>query len=394
VRGSYNTAREIFRKALPTNLIEFLFRLLLTAATPTVANQDKTIIIRELVSEEGKHKMTYRHIIQVVDSHTAGDPLRLVTSGFPSIRGATIKEKVDFLNNNLSHLRRMIMLEPRGHDDLFGAILVESTTTDADFGLIFFDTETYYYGMCGHGTIAAATIIAESGMVKYQEPLTEVIFDTYCGLIKAAVRVSDNHATEVAFTNVPSFPYQSGIEIKIKEFGAVTVDIAYGGGFFILTPINEIDLEIEDSTVRLLHRLAPQIRKTVTEQFSIEHPLLPDSNEEVDVFFYHPVKNGEKTFKILEILCSSNQLTRSPCGTGTSALMAMLYSKGLLELNEELITRGFLDTEFKGRLIEEKFEGNYRAVIPEIRGSAFITGFNQLVLHKNDPLGYGFNLPK
>jgi proline racemase len=338
--------------------------------------------------------VSYRQIIQVVDSHTAGDPLRLVVSGFPAVRGATIKDKVEFLNDNLSHLRKMIMLEPRGHDDLFGAILVEPTTTVADFGLIFFDTDTYYYGMCGHGTIAAATIIAESGMVKYQEPVTEVIFDTYCGLVKAAVRVSDNHATEVAFTNVPSFLYKSSIEIKIKEFGAVTVDIAYGGGFFILTPINEINLEIEDSTVRLLHSLAPHLRETVTEQISIEHPLLPDSNEEIDVFFYHPVKSREKTFKILEILCSSNQLTRSPCGTGTSALMAMLHGKGLLGINEIVITRGFLNTEFKGRLIEEKFEGNYRAVIPEIKGSAFITGFNQLVLHKNDPLGYGFKLPK
>lgn len=338
--------------------------------------------------------MSYQHIIQVIDSHTAGDPLRLVISGLPSIKGATMKDKVNYLNKNLTNLRQMIMFEPRGHSDMFGAILTEPTDNRADFGLFFFDTNTYYYGMCGHGTIAAATIIVESGMVNYSEPLTEVVFDTYCGLVKAKANVTDHHVTSVAITNVPSFLYQSDIEIKLDGYGAVTVDIAYGGGFFILTPTSKFNMQIEASTLRLLHSLAPQIRETVTDKMSLQHPMLTDSNDEIDVFFYHPAENGKMTYKILEILCSSNQLTRSPCGTGTSALMAMLHGKGLLGLGQKIKTRGFLNTEFQGRLLEETYEGKYLAVVPEITGSAFITGFNRLVVHKNDPLGYGFYMPR
>lgn len=339
---------------------------------------------------KGSINMGYRHIINVVDSHTAGDPLRLVLSGLPAIRGKTMKEKIDYLNEKFPHLLGIIMQEPRGHREMFGAILVEPLAEEADFGLIFTDTTNYYYGMCGHGTIAAATIVAEMGMVEYCEPVTEITFETGAGLVKTLVEIKDHEAVHVTIKNVPSFLYKTGIEIDLLEIGSLSVDISYGGGFFILVPVEQLGVKIETDQVRLLHSYAVNIREAVEKKTRIYYPAKPEASEEVDVFFYQKVEGEKKTYKILEILATSNQLSRSPCGTGTSALMAMLYGKGDLELQEEIKTQSFIGTEFLSRLVGEVDEGQYRAVIPQITASAYITGFNQLVVKDRDPLGLGF----
>lgn len=334
--------------------------------------------------------MSFRRMIQVIDSHTAGDALRLVTGGIPAIKGATIREKIEDLICNQPYLLNVTMREPRGHRDMFGAILLHPVSKEADFGLVFFDTGTYYFGMCGHGTIAAATIVVETGMVEYTEPVTNVVFETCEGLVRAAVKVQKGEALEVAITNVPSFIYKEEVTIDLGIHGRVLTDISYGGAFFILTPVDQLDETITPSTVHRLHALAPAIKEAVTATVAINHPELPELGEEIDVFFYAPVSGEPQTFLVLEILASSSQLTRSPCGTGTSALMAMLYSKKKLQLNETIVTRGFLGTEFKGRLVAELARGDYMKVLPEITGSAFITGFNQLVVRDRDPLGDGF----
>jgi len=334
--------------------------------------------------------MSYRYVINVVDSHTAGDPLRLVVGGLPAIRGNTMKEKVDFLNERYPHLLGVVMQEPRGHREMFGAILTDPTMDEADFGLIFTDTTNYYYGMCGHGTIAAATIVTEMGMVEYCEPVTQITFDTAAGLVKARVKVKDHEAEQVTIENVPSFHYQTGIKVDLEELGSFSVDISYGGGFFIQVPVEQLGMKIEPGQIRLLHSFATSIREAVMKKTRIYYSGKPEASDEVDVFYYQGVKSDQRTYTILEILANSNQLCRSPCGTGTSALMAMLHGKGFLKLEEEIKTRSFLGTEFLGCLLGEVDEGPYRAVIPQITASAYITGFNQLVVKNKDPLGLGF----
>lgn len=334
--------------------------------------------------------MGCRHVIQVVDSHTAGDPLRLIIGGIPAIRGASIKEKIAYLIRKQPYLLKATMWEPRGHRDMFGAVLLEPTTKEADFGLVFFDTGTFYYGMCGHGTIAAATILVETGMVEYREPLTNVVFETYDGLIKAAVRVKNREALNVTITNVPSFLYREGIIVNVEGYGQISAELSYGGGFFILVQVDQLQLKIDRSGIHSLHALAPEIKKAVLAQVKPAHPRLPEATDEMDVFFFSPVSGEPHTYEVLEILTCSHQLTRSPCGTGTSALLAMLHGKKLLKLNEAIVTRGFLGTEFEGRLVGELKDGQYYMVVPEITGSAYITGFNQLVVSDRDPLGEGF----
>lgn len=329
-------------------------------------------------------------MINVVDSHTAGDPLRLVVSGIPAVRGRTMRDKVNFLKENCNYLLGIIMQEPRGHREMFGAILVEPTMEEADFGLIFIDTANFYYGMCGHGTIAAATIVVEMGMVEYREPVTPVVFETCAGLVTARVEVKDHEVERVTIKNVPSFHYQRGIKVNLEEVGSLTVDISYGGGFFIQVPVEQMGMRIVPDEVRSLHSLASRIREAVKKENRIYYPALPEASDEIDVFYYQEIESEKKTFKVLEILVSSDQLSRSPCGTGTSALMAMLHSKGLLNMGEEIKTRSFLGTEFLGRLVDKFAEGQYSMVIPEITASAYITGFNQLVVKNKDPLKDGF----
>jgi proline racemase len=334
--------------------------------------------------------MSYRHMIHVIDSHTAGDPLRLIIGGITTLRGKTMKDKVDFLKESCPHLLGITMQEPRGHREMFGAILVEPTLEDADFGLIFMDTSNFYYGMCGHGTIAAATIVVEMGMVEYCEPVTPVVFDTCAGLVTARVEVNDHQVERVTIENVPSFHYQSGIQVDLDEVGSLTVDISYSGGFFIQVPVEQIGMKIVPNEVRSLQYLAKYIKEAVIKENKIYYSGLPEASDEIDVFYYQKFQGEKNTYKILEILLSSDQLCRSPCGTGTSALMAMLYSKGLLRVAEEIKTRSFLGTEFLAQLVAEFNEGQYKAVIPQITASAYITGFNQLVVNNKDPLGGGF----
>lgn len=334
--------------------------------------------------------MSFKQVIQVIDSHTAGDSLRLVTGGVPAVKGSTIKAKIDYLIQNQPRLLKTTMWEPRGHSDMFGALLLDPVVKEADFGLVFFDTGTYYYGMCGHGTIAAATIVVETGMVEYTEPVTNVVFETYDGLVKAAVKVRDREAIEVTITNVPSFLYRESVTIDLDSYGQIVIDISFGGAFFILTPVDQLNEVIAPSSVHKLHGLAPAIKDAVSAKISVSHPELPEVSSEIDVFYYDPVSEETQTYQVLEILASSNQLTRSPCGTGTSALMAMLHKKQILQLNEVIVTRGFLGTEFRGQLISVFADGQYLKVVPEVTGSAFITGFNQLIVKDKDPLGGGF----
>jgi proline racemase len=334
--------------------------------------------------------MGYRHLIHVVDSHTAGDPLRLIFGGIPAIKGKTIKEKVDYLKENCAYLLGVTMREPRGHREMFGAILVEPTREEADFGLIFMDTSTFYYGMCGHGTIAAATIVVEMGMVGYHEPITTVVFDTCYGLVAAEVEVKGHEVERVTIENVPSFHYRGGIQVNVDNIGSMTVDISYSGGFFIQVPVEQTGRRIEPREVRGLHSIAKNIHEAVLNENRVTYPSQPEASEEIDVFYYQRMGDGKNTYKILEILISSDQLCRSPCGTGTAALMAMLYSKGCLKLEEPFKTRSFLGTEFLSYLVAEVDEGQFKAVIPRVSASAYITGFNQLVVKPKDPLGSGF----
>ncbi len=333
----------------------------------------------------------YENIFTVVDSHTQGEFTRIVLSGMPEIKGNTMIEKRKYLQEHCSHLRTALLWEPRGHKDCFGAVITEPCNPEADFGIIFMES-TLFMNMCGHGTIGFATVAVEANLVDVTEPYTYLTLDAPAGLIKVKVLVKDGKAREVTLTNVPSFVYKEDLSLKIGD-KEIKYDIAYGGQFFAMIDIAQFDMKINNDTVNDIIRIGYEvIQKLKTEPAAaVRHPELDITSIDVIEFYGKPEKDGDMrnvvTFGHL-------QADRSPCGTGTSAKLACLYKHGKIEVGQELKNESFLGTVFKGKIKEITKVGEYTAVIPEITGSAYITGVGTYIIDRDDPLKYGFTVGK
>ncbi len=328
--------------------------------------------------------------IFAIDSHTMGEPTRIVVGGIPKIPGKTMPEKKAYLEENLDYVRTAIMLEPRGHNDMFGSILTQPTMDEADIGIIFMDGGGYL-NMCGHGSIGAATVAVETGMVPVTEPVTELTLEAPAGLVKAKVKVENGKAKEVSIVNVPAFLYKRDVEVDVPGIGKVTMDISFGGSFFAIVKSESLGLDICAANAQKIIEVGMNIIKAVNEQVEIQHPTLPHIKTVDLAEIYGPAKSADATLQNA-VVFGQGQLDRSPCGTGTSAKLATLYAKGQLKMNEDFIYESILQTKFKGKVIGETKVGDYDAIIPEISGSAFITGHNQFFIDPEDPVKYGFIL--
>ena len=334
--------------------------------------------------------MQITRMINAVDSHTMGEPTRIVTGGIPSIPGKTMPEKKAYLEDNLDYLRTGIMLEPRGHNDMFGSIITPPVSKEADLGIIFMDGGGYL-NMCGHGTIGAMTVAIETGMVPMVEPITKVVLEAPAGLVRGDVAVKNGKVQEVSFKNVPSFLYKQDVEIEVPGIGKVTLDISFGGSFFAIVSAKKLGIEVKPSNVQKLTELGMKIRDIVNDTVEIQHPELPHINTVDLVEIYDDPTHPDATYKNV-VIFGQGQVDRSPCGTGTSAKLATLYAKGMLKEGEPFVYESILGTLFKGRIVGKSKVGNIDAIIPEITGSAYITGFNQFVFDDSDPVKYGFIL--
>ena len=334
--------------------------------------------------------MNFSRLIEAVDSHTMGEPTRIITGGIPCIKGDTMPEKKEYLEEKLDEIRTAIMHEPRGHKDMFGAIITQPTRKEADLGVIFMDGGGYL-NMCGHGSIGAATVAVETGMVEVKEPYTDLLLDVPAGLIKAKVKVKEGKAEEVSVVNVPAFLYKRDVEIEVPNIGKVKIDISFGGSFFAIVNSEDLDLEICPENITRLTDVGLKIRDIINETIEIKHPTLSHIKTVDLVEIYGPAKNKAATYQNV-VVFGEGQVDRSPCGTGTSAKMATLFAKGELKIGEEFVYESILGTMFRGRVLGETNIGDYSGIIPEITGSAYITGFNHLVFDDNDPVKYGFNL--
>ena len=299
-------------------------------------------------------------------------------------------EKKAYLENNMDYIRTAIMHEPRGHKDMFGSIITAPTKEEADLGIIFMDGGGYL-NMCGHGSIGAATIAVETGMVEVKEPYTNIVLEAPAGLVKAKVKVKNGKAIEASIVNVPSFLYKEGLTIDVPNIGNVKVDISFGGSFFALVDSRELGIDICPENSTKLTEVGLMIRDIINSTVEIKHPTLEHIKTVDLVEIYGPAKNPQATYQNV-VVFGEGQVDRSPCGTGTSAKMAALYAKGKLKIGEDFIYESILGTMFKGRVLEETMVGDYKGIIPEITGSAYITGFNHFVIDEDDPVKYGFSL--
>ena len=334
--------------------------------------------------------MKFIKSIHAVDSHTAGEATRVVVGGVPKIPGKNMPEKKQWLEDNLDYLRTAIMLEPRGHKDMFGSILTQPTVDEADYGIIFMDGGGYL-NMCGHGTIGAMTVAVETGMVPVTEPVTKVVQEAPAGLIHGQVFVEDGKAKKVSFTNVPAFLYKRDQEVELPGYGKIRFDISFGGSFFAIVKAEQVGLEIVPENAAKLQDLGIQLRDIINKEIPVQHPELPHIHS-VDLGeWWSKTETKGATLKNC-VVFGQGQVDRSPCGTGTSAKMATLFAKGELKMGEKFFYESILGTIFEGEIVGKAKVGEYDAVIPQITGSAYITGFNHFVIDETDPVKYGFIL--
>jgi len=300
----------------------------------------------------------------------------VVIGGIRPIPGKTMAEKREYLKTHFDPIRTALMLEPRGHHDMFGSILLEPTDPNADMGIVFMDGAGYM-NMCGHGTIGAVTVALEMGLLELKEPVTQVTFDTPSGLVFATAETEEGVVKNVRVENVPSFLYREGVEIDVAGIGRIPTDIAFGGNFFALVHTAHIGLDITPENARRLAELGMLILRQVNREIEVRHPT-KDHLRSIDLVEFHEPIQGKKTHGRNTVIFGEGQVDRSPCGTGTCAKMATLFAKGKLGLGEEFVQESILGTTFYGRLIRETVVGDIRAVVPEIRGKPLSRASNNL----------------
>ncbi len=342
----------------------------------------------------------YQHVFHAVDTHTAGEPTRVVVAGVPFLQG-TMAQKRRQLQEEHDVIRTTLMHEPRGHADMFGAIIMEPAHPQADIGVVFMDTGGYLT-MCGHGSIGVVVAALTTGLVPVEEPTTEILMDTPAGLVRARAQVQDGRIGKISVENVPAFLYRSGVDVETPA-GSVQLDIAFGGNFFALVPAKSLGLEINLAHLPELIERGMAIRTAIDEQVDVVHPTQPHIDSVDLVEIYEDLEETEAA-GLPEaaalpgadcrnvVVFGEAQADRSPCGTGTSAKMAALYAKGHLDLRRPFVNESLIGTRFTGRLLREEQIGDRTAVVPEITGNAYVTGFQQFVVDPNDPLRFGFHL--
>ena len=336
--------------------------------------------------------LNFSRMITAIDAHTGGEPLRIITSGMLPILGDDILAKRIYCKENLDHIRKMLMLEPRGHNDMYGCIVTEATTPDGDFGVIFTHNEGYS-SMCGHGIIAVTKALIEVGQLPAVEGENIVRIDSPAGRITASAVVKNSRVQYVEFENVPSFVYHEGLALDLPSIGQIKVDIAYGGAFYAYINAADLGLTVEPKHVEELTRLGMIIKYAVMDTLEVVHPTEPRINGIYGTIFTAPLVNTEYGLHSKNVcIFADGQVDRSPTGTGTSARVALLYHKGLLQKDDVLRNDSIIDTPMRGRIKELTTMGSFKAVTPLISGTAHICGFNQLVLDPEDPLPEGFRI--
>ena len=335
--------------------------------------------------------MKIKNVIRTVNYHIGGEEYCFITGGMPPLRGKTMEEKMEYMRKNHDNLRKVIMRAPRGHRDMFGAVITEPVSDNAHCGVFYMGaiTDSTYYPMCGSATIAVATMLVNTGIVEAREPITEVIIDTPVGQVPCKVNVKDGKAVEVTFTNVPAFIHTRELEINTDAFGTFKVDIGFGGGSFcVFVDMDKIDCELQKDKINDMIEPALEIISKVDNMLECEHPLNKDINSVDSCMYCDYVGNDGRELLVL----GKGLVGRCPSGTGTPIRMIREYERGKIEIGEEFIQRSMIDTCLKGKLVKETRVGDVKAFIAEVSGSAYLTGIHEFFLEEDDPLQEGYVL--
>jgi proline racemase len=327
--------------------------------------------------------------LKTIDAHAAGEPLRLVVDGFPAPRGLSMLDKREWVRAHADHLRRALMLEPRGHADMYGAILTEPVSPGSHAGVLFMHNEGYST-MCGHGIVAVTTIALERGLLMPGGDGTSVVYDAPAGTVRARATRGDSRVESVAFLNVPSFVLHAGLSVKLAT-RSVRADVAFGGAFYAILDSEAVGLPIDVAHLPELRRVGMEIKHAIEATHTIAHPLEPGLCGIYGTIFTGPPNDERADLRNVTIFADA-EVDRSPCGTGTAAVMAVVDAMGLLTDERPFVHESLIGTQFKGRVASRTEVGDRQAIVPEIEGSAWITGEHTFLIDERDPLREGFRL--
>jgi proline racemase len=341
-------------------------------------------------------------MIQAVDLHAAGEPGRVIVGGVLDVPGATMFEKMTWIAAHGDDLRLRMLREPRGYPAANCNLILPATHPDAQAGYVIME-QVEYPGMSGTNTMCVVTALLETGMIAMEEPVTNLVLESPAGLIRVRAECGGGKVRAVTFRNVPAFATHLDAVIDVPTLGSVTVDVAYGGMFYVIADAQKFGLRLTPDEGKDITRITEMIKAAAAEQLPVVHPDQPGfagiTIGQLSGPAHDPKNSRRNAVTVSTGTLDWNKpstwtgvIDRSPCGTGTSAKMAVLHAKGQLGLNEDFRHEGILGTVFTGRLIEQAVIGNRQAVVPTITGTAWITGFASYVVDPDDPFPSGFTV--
>ncbi|GIO29573.1 MULTISPECIES: proline racemase family protein [Paenibacillus] len=333
--------------------------------------------------------MELKQYYTTIDAHTGGEPLRIITGGIPPLKGDTILARRAYFREHYDYIRKVLMYEPRGHHGMYGCVVTPPVSHDADFGVLFMHNEGFST-MCGHGIIAVVTAALELGLLPETAERSQIVIDSPAGKVIAHADHEGTEVKSVSFQNVPSFVFAQNYPIIIagKSF---TVDIAFGGAFYAIVKAEDIGTSVDIAELPNLQHWGSVIKAYIESTLTVRHPLEPELQGIYGVIVSDsPRKDGSHLRNVT--IFADAQIDRSPCGTGTCARMAALYARGELDIGDDFVHESIVNSQFTGRILEKTYVADKEAVIPEIKGRAFITGTHQFIVDPADPLGEGFLL--
>ncbi len=346
--------------------------------------------------------MRTTRMITAVEAHAEGEPGRVITGGLPPIPGNSVFEKMQWMQANADDIRLLMLREPRGNPALCCNAIVPPCHPEAEAGVIIME-QTEYPPMSGSNVICTVTVLLETGILPMVEPVTEFTLETPAGLVRIHAECSDGKVTRVRFLNVPAFAVHLDAEIDVPGYGRATVDVAWGGMFYVIAEAAQFGLEISPETGAEMVRLSEALRRAAADQLPVVHPENPaikgPTISQLTGPAARPDAHGRSAVTVSNSIVPPpsdsslpGALDRSPCGTGTCAKLACLHARGLIGMGEDYVNEGPLGTTFTGRIDGLTQVGPYEAIVPSLSGQGWIYGVSQYTLDPTDPFPKGFRI--
>ncbi|MFC9553063.1 proline racemase family protein [Rhodococcus sp. NPDC056960] len=336
--------------------------------------------------------MRWSRVVNVVKCHVGGEINNVVTGGIGDVPGSTVFEKMKHFREHRDDLRQLLLHEPRGSVTQCVNFVVPATDPEAQMGYVIAES-TEYPAMSGSNTMCVATALLETGMIPMVEPVTDIVLEAPAGLIRIRCTCENGKVTSVEFENQPAFAYEIGVPLELDGYGTLTVDVAWGGMAYVLADADQLGLKLQPDEAREICDLGQKLKTAAAEQIPVVHPTNPEFAGITQTEFVGPLSRTDGVLTARNaVVVSPGRLDRSPCGTGTSARLAVLKAKGLVEVGEKFVHESVIGSRFESRIDRLTKVGTYDAVVPRVSGQAYITELSQVGLDPADPFPTGYTL--